>query len=60
MPPIPRRDVGQRMAKKMHPKTVALLRKIQEKKLSCPACGGTGEDSRGRACQPCLMNGRIK
>lgn len=29
-------------------------------KGGCVACGGTGKDSRGGSCLPCLRNGRTK
>lgn len=29
-------------------------------KPACKACGGSGKDSRGRPCHPCVQNGRVK
>lgn len=43
-------------------KTLKLLEKYRRKdtQVVCVACGGTGLNSKGGLCYPCLVNGRTK
>jgi DnaJ-class molecular chaperone len=44
----------------LHPKTVALLQRLKEKKVTnpCKACEGSGKSSRGWDCYPCYGTGK--